>query len=301
MTRQCVSEEPWAEVLDGLQHTSPQKQIECVAEIQLQQDVVRRGPTTPTAQAVDDGFSPPLNSNADLFWRKFSNHFVLVAGQQQLPGQPADGVTDSNWPDASSFLANGDQACRGQRFGRSFAQATPGEVAAEASQLQQEALEGPIRLQAAEVLRHEAGNPTGAPRWEGAETFEDLFDREVISHRGWTEVWNGSQGWGVERRQRTVDVGGQRMLFLRHNAGSLTKGPIPDSAEGCPAGAIQQIPGRGLRGAVAPPRGRLTGQVFLDKGSLLACGPAGQASSDNSYGRPRLPPLPTWARAWARR
>jgi hypothetical protein len=150
--------------------------------------------------------------------------------------------------------------------------------------LQQEALEGPIRLQAAEVLRHESVNPAGAPRWEGAETFEDLFDREVISHRGWTEVWNGSQGWGVERRQRTLDVGGQRMLFLRQNAGSLTQGPIPDSAEGCPAGAIRQAPCRGFRGAVAPPRGRLSGQVFLNKGSLLACGPAGQASSDNSYG-----------------
>jgi hypothetical protein len=60
---------------------------------------------------VDDGFRPPLYTNPNLFWCQFGNNFVLVAGQQQLPGQPADGVADSNRPDASTLLANRDQAC----------------------------------------------------------------------------------------------------------------------------------------------------------------------------------------------
>ena len=161
----------------------------------------------------------------------------------------------------------------------------PGEATTQACQLQEEALEGPIRLWASEVLRHETGYPTRAPRREGAETFENLFDGEVGPHRGRTHVRNACQGRWVAGSQCTVDVGGQGMLFLGQDAGSLAEGPVPDGAEGCTASAVGQAPRRRLCCAVAPSRGWLAGKVLPDEGSLLASGPPGQAPGNNGHGR----------------
>ena len=99
----------------SLQQDLPLDRVEGVSEIELEEDMVWGRLLEPHPDLVHQAFGSPENPDPDLLRLEAAGRLGLVAANEELPCQPPERFSHSNWPHAAPALAQGNQARPCQR------------------------------------------------------------------------------------------------------------------------------------------------------------------------------------------